>query len=677
MSRPWEDYGSPRSAGGAGPWTDYAKRAPVPTFTDRMLEGDANADKPLLERGTNAMVLDAGRSVARQVGLTARAGLRGLMMLPNMIGDAVGLRSTEATEGLGDMMYLPRAENATERVSQDVASGMAGGGPLMTLGKLMYNAGGQVVSRVGNLLRSQPALQTASNITGPAAASIVRENEGGPGWELAAGLAGAFAPGAATAGSSEMLRRLARGGEEGRQVVETNLRTFADAGYGTPSVGQATERRVPRFVESVLSKTPGAAGRMTRAAEEGATNLGGTVDEIATGLAPGASATKAGAAIERGIGKFVEGFRVEQNALYDKLDGFIPKDKPVDMTNTANALAALNADIPGAPALSKFFKNATIQAIEGAMKSDTEGFTTRLPYEAMKKLRTLVGQEIENTNLTSSVPRSKWKELYAALSKDLGDAAAEAGPEAQKAYQRANRYTSAGHDRIDTYLDRVAGKDTVEKVFQAAVSPSEIREGASTINAVMRSIPGEDRKIVQAAFLKRLGAAAPGQQDEMGEAFSAERFLSNWNRISPEAKRTLFADSDGQLRDSLDKIAKVAANLREGSRVFANPSGTAPALFAAGGVGAGLMAIATGHPSAAALLGGMALSANAGARLMTSPTFVKWLADTTKKPMGSLPAALNTLTQLAGSMAEPERDAAEEFIQLANRAANTPGGQAK
>lgn len=603
--------------------------------------------------------------VGRQLGLTARAGIKGVLALPALAGDAVGMDTTAALDRNLTRIGLPEAENATERVVQDVAGGMAGQGGFMKAGEALARSAGPVASKVGELLTAQRGLQTAGAATGTGAAGITRESGGGPVAQTVAGVAGAVSPIAATAGAPMAVRGIMRGGDQGRQTVAENIKLFDKSGYGTPTVGQASEGRLPRAIESALSKTPGSAGRMADTAESGGANLGAKVEALADNLSPRATSTKAGAGIEKGVRSFVDRFKGEQTFLYEKLDTHIPKDTQVDMTNTVNKLAELNADIPGAPALSRFFKNSTIQAIEGAMKSDTADFTTRLPYEALKKLRTLVGSELENTNLTSDVPRSKWKTLYAALSQDLGEAAKAGGPNAQKAFERANTYTRAGHERIGTYLDRVAGKDTVEKVFQAAVSPSEIREGASTVNAVLKTLDPDARNLVKAAFLKRLGVATAGKQNEAGEIFSPETFLTNWNKISPEAKMTLFSDSKGTLRADLDKIAKVAANLRSGSKVFANPSGTQQAISSQMAGGGALIAVLTGNVGVAGAIGTTALSANLGARLMTNPKFVKWLAKATQAPTGAIPAELNTLAQM--DMEPDDQAALQEFVKAARK----------
>ncbi len=54
--------------------------------------------------------------------------------------------------------------------------------------------------------------------------------------------------------------------------------------------------------------------------------------------------------------------------------------------------------------------------------------TAALPYEGMKKMRTLVGREMGDANFTSEISRDKWSRLHAALSEDLGATAKSRGP---------------------------------------------------------------------------------------------------------------------------------------------------------------------------------------------------------------------------------------------------------
>lgn len=517
-----------------------------------------------------------------------------------------------------------------------------------------------------------------SGVTGAEAQQAAAENGAGNTAQVLAGLAGGIAPSAARVALAESARRLARGGEAGRQQVAQNIQDFRNAGT-TPSVGQATESRIPRATESLLSRVPGSAGQMASSAENQGEQIGTRIGAIADSLSPNASGEQAGRAIQRGIGGdggFVSQFKAKQEQLYNALDKHIQQNTRVDVTNTAQALKALNADIPGAPNVSEFFKNAKIKGIEGALKADTEGVSAlkartdipefsgdkaantpkadmdlaasllndgKLPYEAVKKLRTLVGNELADSGPFSDVPRSKWKPLYAALSSDMEAAATSAGPDATAAFNRANNYTRAGMKRldvIDSVVDKAGGP---EAVFKAATSGA--KEGATTLRAVMQSLPEDAQKTLSAGVLRRLGRAKAGVQNDVGDQFSTETFLTNWNSLSPQAKAVLFDRYGEGFRQNMDSIAKVASNLRDGSKVFKNPSGTGAAITQTGGIIGLMSAIASGNvKTAIGMAAGMG-GANVAARALTNPKVVGWLAKTTKASKSALPALINQAQQ--------------------------------
>ncbi|MBN3848519.1 hypothetical protein G3N58_17040 [Paraburkholderia sp. Ac-20342] len=497
------------------------------------------------------------------------------------------------------------------------------------------------------------------------------------------------------------VKYLLRGGDGNAPAIAKTIDNFAAAGT-TPSVGQATGSRIAQATESLLGKYPGGAGVMANKAETQASEIGDKVQRIADRLSINATPFVAGRTIEKGLsgpGGFVDRFKQGQKALYDRLDDFIKPQTPVDVTNTSKALASMNEDIQGAEALSRFFKNGKIQDIESALKSDTAGTrpgvmvvpenpfagatgapkggytvpipggssTNQLPYEAMKKLRTLVGNEITD-GLAADVPRSKFKALYAALSKDLDAAAVASGPDATKAMQRANAFARAGHARIDDILDSVAKKGAEpEKLFASAVSPSDMQAGASKISAVMKSLSPSERDVVKSAFVRRMGLANAGAQNAEGDAFSSSTFLTNWNRMSPQAKNVMFSSKDGNLRASLDAIAKTADRIKQGGKVLSNPSGTAPVVAATGLVSSVGAAIGTGNPQLAAGLLTSAAGANLTARLMTNPRFVSWLARATK--IQSVGLARQAVLSLGKTMQGEPSDVQDDAQRYAKAAA--------
>jgi hypothetical protein len=117
--------------------------------------------------------------------------------------------------------------------------------------------------------------------------------------------------------------------------------------------------------------------------------------------------------------------------------------------------------------------------------------------------------------------------------------------------------------------------------------------------------------------------------------------------LSPEAKRSLFSRYGTDFVNNLNTIANTAGDIIEAGKVYANPSGTAPALTLNATVGGAILALLTGHIHIAAGIAAEEGFSLGSAKLMTSPKFVDWLARNMKRPTAALPAALNSLSQQA------------------------------
>lgn len=201
-------------------------------------------------------------------------------------------------------------------------------------------------------------------------------------------------------------------------------------------------------------------------------------------------------------------------------------------------------------------------------------FVPEMPYQAVKGLRTNVGTELSNASLVPDVPTAQWKQLYGALSRDMEGAAQQAGLQAEAAWNRANAYTRAGMGRLERVAP-LANTKSPEDAFLALARST--REHVSTLQAVKKSVTPETRGQIASTIIDRLGRASPGQQNELGDAFSPDRFLSNWSAMTPAARRELFSGFPGsdRVRADVEATAKAAAMMRDTSRMWANPSGTA------------------------------------------------------------------------------------------------------
>jgi len=610
--------------------------------------------------------------IGRQLGLTGRYAVEGVGNLLGTVSDPIGQtadaliprektlsgiitgqndapryeQTGHAASRLADWLGLPKPEGALEDTVGAASRALVGTG---------ITAGAGAAASIP-ALADQAGLQAASAMLGGGATEAAKQGGLGEGAQMAAGIGASLLPGAGAAGQGAA-RWLARGGEEGRQNVLNNLDAFAAAGT-TPSIGQASEAPMARRLETLLSRAPGGSGPMLAKAQGQADDIGGKLQELANGLAPKTDPTIAGRAIERGItgsGGFVDRFKSKARDLYDKVDQFMPAETPVPMKATQTFLAKMASPTKGAEATSSLLSNPKLAAIGEALTTDVQNGA--LPYQAVKQLRTRVGEMIANAGLVSDVPRGELKQLYGALSQDIR-AQTMQDPKAFAAANRAENFYRAGMDRLDKVESVVQRAGGPEKIFQAAMSGS--REGASTLHGVMQSLGGDEAKMVTSAVIRRLGRANPSAQNDVGDAFSTETFLSNWNGMSPQAKQVLFNRMGTGFRGDMDRIAKVASNLREGSQVYKNPSGTAAALSnQTTGAGA-VLSVLLGHPGVAATIGATTGGANLMSRLMTNPTAVKWIAQQTQKPIGMLPAQIAVLAQAGKVNDDPDLS---EFAQ--------------
>ena len=491
-------------------------------------------------------------------------------------------------------------------------------------------------------------------------------------------------PTAIQSGAIDTTKYLVRGGEKGRRDMEQRIQDLKDAGINAPTVGLASGNRVIGGAENLLQNTPGAVGIMQRNRDAALTGVEAKTMGAADLASGNRGATASGQSIQSGARAFRDGVKTNQTRLYNNLGQQIPDQAPVEVGNTRGVLAALNEDIATMPELSKQFKNGRIQAIEGALDSDMAGtpantsFTmqrvlagtdasgmpfykdvmvpqvtpagaprTAIPFEAVKKTRTMVGNEIADNSMMSDVPRSKWNPLYGALSDDMQGAATAAGPAAERTLNRANNYTRSSIARLER-IAPVVDRTAPEQSFTAL--NNTLKENTTTFQAVKKSLPEGARGDFAGTVIERLGKAKPGQQNELGDKWSPESFLTNWNNMKPQARAELLSGfkNSAQVAADIEAVAKATAMMRDNSKMWANPSGTGANTFARGtlgaiglgGAGAALGMVSPMVPIGAA---GALAGSNLLARALTSQKNVNSLATNSYIDPQMLNAQVNAL----------------------------------
>jgi hypothetical protein len=288
-----------------------------------------------------------------------------------------------------------------------------------------------------------------------------------------------------------------------------------------------------------------------------------------------------------------------------------------------------------------------------------------LPFATVQKLRSKIGRALAEERKSDGPSVGLYEAMYEALSDDVRGAL----PPKQRAdWEKATAFAKQINERVKNVMIPLLRAKTPEKAVTAAFSGT--KEGASSFRQIMGALKPEQRNAMASHVLEKLGSATPGKQNAAGDVFSSETFLTNWNKmLHDDAKAALFPDP--KTRAALDQLASVADKMREAGRGTHNPSGTARAVTHAGMAGGVTTAILdhlfSGHPLRAAGVAAGATTQLLGtrqlAKAMTSPEFIKWLAEGTKiNRKVDVPRYLTRLTVIANQTQDPSMKAALDNV---------------
>lgn len=507
------------------------------------------------------------------------------------------------------------------------------------------------------------ARRPGAYVAGDAAASVASgmgaqgARDAFPGNPVAEMAGQLFAPAAGLAGAA-LVRGGMRGlGSEAQRAAGQAVDDAARAGT-SPTAAQLNvgEGRVPfaGVVQNSLGKTPGGASSVSRRLAQQEDEIGQRVAQLSRGAGRAAPTPEdAGRSIRQGIEDYRNAFQRQASELYEDVDAVIPPQTPAPMTNARRvAQEVLGEGVSGQ--LGDAINDRGSRAIAQSLLADEPR-----TYADLSRTRSQIGQMLNDRDLIGTRSEAALKRIYGALTDDVADVASAQGPEATQALNRANEFYRDGATRLSDQLQpllRGDRADVPEQLFRAVERGG--KDGATRIRELRMAMSEDQWDDVSRATLDRIGRATPGQQDAEGAAFSAETFLTNWNRVfSDEAKDVFFGRGGQQFRDDIDAIARTLSRRRDAARILANPSGTAAASAnIAGLTGVGGAALA-GRPDLAGLgLAGIVTSYGAG-DLITRPWFARWAAQAIDVPSERAPSMLARLSATAQMAGTPEDQA--------------------
>jgi len=450
---------------------------------------------------------------------------------------------------------------------------------------------------------------------------------------------------------SNTIKSIIRGRNVSADDLANRLDDFQEIG-DTPTLGTASQNNTVQGLETISARFFGGEP-LRRSVQQTSERTQARLQEIANDLSTRDGADLAGNTIRQGItgqGGFIERFQARAGVLFDEVDQAVGADTVVNVASTRQALDEIVNDTE----VGQLITSQRFRDFQQALDTPEN-----VNYETLRALRTFVGEGLSTNELVSGATRGQLRRLYAGLSEDIQEAATNAG--AQQAFARANRFYSAGNTRIDNFLEKLNKKVDPEDIFKMVSRGSD---SAATINAVKRSLTREEWDVVSSNVIRRLGRSNSSQQDAIGESFSINKFLTDWDKLG-NAKNALFSGSSqlNAYRANLDRIARVAEDMKSSSRALQNASGTGAFTANAGAVGGAVTATALGRPDAAFGLIALVGANRGAASLMSNQRFVRWLSQSSQVQQRNYPAYIARLAGVANASTAQDAVYINEFLQ--------------
>jgi hypothetical protein len=385
----------------------------------------------------------------------------------------------------------------------------------------------------------------------------------------------------------------------------------------------ATNSMAAQRAAQGLRNVPGVGNPIVTASERAVEQLGGKVDEIAQGFG-GAQPEQAGATASRGIADWIRGRsgqRLEQ--LYDDVERHLNPATRTELSATRNTVADIaheNTQAALGPGGAVNFVLEAVQRPGG------------LAYAGIRRLRTRVGEMLDDGTLPAETSQAEMRRLYGALSQDLRASVQGAGGrEALNRFELANATAQRIARRREDLATIVGarGDASAREVFERikAAAGGSRKQDTRLLQRARAAIPREDWNDMAAGVIATLGR-------RNGE-FNPHQLMKDFNGLSRTGRQILFETTGRRdLARSLDDISTISRRFQEMNRLFGNSSGTAQnsnAMGLAQSVGRSFTAGA-GATGAMMVLGPVKVvagivGAHAMARVLSTPATARSMAS--------------------------------------------------
>lgn len=331
----------------------------------------------------------------------------------------------------------------------------------------------------------------------------------------------------------------------------------------------------------------------------------------------------AGRTLQRASQEGADALRREGGVLYEPINALEANPTPIPLTRSAEAVNTA-LEVFQTPELRDWFtRNSTDLQDFGRILNREDNTVT---FAEARRLRSIVGSMLKDPQVFQSRSEAGLRSLYGALSDDITSGAQQlGGPEAAAALGRADTFYSAARTRADDVLSRFYNANTPTEAYARLLDSARStgrRSDWAAVRQLRDSVNPEDWNEIGSGIIRSLGGE--------GENFSVAKFATEWEKLTPQARRALFG-GEGRTEQfqALNTLARVARDQTSATR-FYNNSESGNVVNNIGSGGAFLGALMTGNTELATAIAGAGALGNGLARLLTNPDVARWVAGGTR-----------------------------------------------
>jgi hypothetical protein len=430
--------------------------------------------------------------------------------------------------------------------------------------------------------------------------------------------------------------------------ADVALKNMETIGITNPSAGMVTANPTVNLIEEALSALPTSTKIMHQNAAQVVNQIDNFSKELAEKYGGIRTTSEAAEELMDGARKARVRYDNQVTALYNNVNQFIP---PTLTSNADNTVEFINKYFSQTKTATG--KDAVDPALRMAEKVVRDAKDGVLTYKQLKEFRTSLGHDLRSAQSAGAkldAPGQKIKELYGYVTKDLDALVKQAGEEATEAYDEAVAFVKANTGKAGglTYLDNVINKGEARATDALNYVLRGSKDGGEDLLKLRQMLNEDEYNVLSGYMLGRMGLPTPGvaAASELGETalregseyiaeqgFSPRTFVTNWNKLSKEAKEALFKNTEhADLIPELDALVTTVDRIGVAASQMANPSGTARVLNASALFGPAALggAMAGGYGAFEYGLGGL-IAPYMSAKLLTNKQFVRWLTEGVEK----------------------------------------------